>query len=879
MNSESSPESLPRQNPIDHPYSNGLFELDPALDGLPILMCVKDRDLRVVSANTAFCTTLGVSREELLGRQTGPLQGEAGAQSERIDQEVISTGQPRLGIVETIVSARGSRSMLTDKLPVTDGDGVVVGLVGTSTDITEQILLQKHLRRSTEESRLILESISEHVVLQDTEHRIIWANAAAAQSVGASVEELEGRHCYEVWAQREERCPDCPVGRAIESGASERGELQTPDGRHWMVAGSPVADENGEVTGAVEVTLEITASKKAEQELRESEETLRMLTDNVADVVYIMDLGFHTTYISPSVERMLGFTPEERKQQALHQMVTPESANAILRALEQELRREQEGSHDPTRAVTVETEYYCKDGSTLWTENVVKGLRDENGRLVGILGVARNISERKRAEQMLRESERKHRTLVTSINDVVYSLDADGAVTYISPQVETLGGIRPHEIVGRPFSDFVHHEDVSRIAQSWERLKRGVMEPSVFRVRDAAGRVRHVRTSSRPLFEQGLFAGATCSMADITELVETGQALRESEEKYRALFEQSVDAISLAAPDGRILEANSAWFNLFGHEPDDLATLNARNTYAQPSERDAFLKRIAVSDVVTDEIAIRRKDGTVLDVARSVKVRRGPNGEVIGYQSVFHDITQQKRATEALTDSEHRMRELASYLENAREKERTALARDLHDQCGQSLTALRFDLETIMQRLRAIDSEASGNLAASIGLVDRLAEEVRSLSAELRPGMLDDLGLCAAIEWHVGRFSERTAIPCELSLPEDDTAVPEFHATVIYRILQELLTNVARHSQATKVKIRLERSDNNLVLTVEDNGKGIDKKHINSKDSLGLLGIRERVRPLGGGMVIGETRGKGTTVVVQLPLGQSDPSPVNKAQG
>jgi signal transduction histidine kinase len=225
------------------------------------------------------------------------------------------------------------------------------------------------------------------------------------------------------------------------------------------------------------------------------------------------------------------------------------------------------------------------------------------------------------------------------------------------------------------------------------------------------------------------------------------------------------------------------------------------------------------------------------------------------------------------------MRELAAYLEEAREKERTAIARDLHDQCGQGLTALRFDLETIMKGLRAADSQASVHLADSIKLIDRLAEEVRSLSAELRPGMLDDLGLCAAIEWHVGRFSERTAIPCELSLPEDDSAVSPVHATAVYRILQELLTNVARHSQATRVRIRLERSDGNLVLTVEDNGKGIDKKSIESKESLGLLGIRERVRPLGGGVVIGSTRGKGTTVVVQLPLVRSDMPPANDTQG
>jgi len=430
-------------------------------------------------------------------------------------------------------------------------------------------------------------------------------------------------------------------------------------------------------------------------------------------------------------------------------------------------------------------------------------------------------------------------------------------------------------VIGRPFSEFVHPDDLPAIAESWERLKLGKMEPSVFRVFDGHGCVRHVRTSSRPHFEHGLFSGATCSMADITELVEAEQALRESEEKYRTLFEQSVDAVSLAAPDGEILEANASWFSLFGYEKEDLATANARNLYADPSQRDDFLKRIATSDTLTDELLMRHKNGTVLDMARTVKVRRGRDGALIGFQSVFHDISQQKKATEALKDSEQRMRELAEHLEDTRERERTAIARDLHDQVGQSLTALRFDLETTRKQVQAESRPSAAALSDCIEMVDRLAEDVRSLSTELRPGMLDDLGLCAAIEWYAGRFSERTAIACELSLPENDSDLSPTHSVATYRVLQELLTNVARHSHATIVKVRMERISGNLFLTVEDNGKGIDKKHLDSKTSLGLMGIRERIRPLGGEMLIESTRAKGATVVVRLPLQQSDSPPTS----
>jgi len=851
---------------MGHMPPREMFELHRSLDGLPTLMWVQDRELRVVSANAAVCEALGTTREELIGNPLHAFLETACQKSKRTDHKIIASGEPLLGVVETLETPQGSRTMLTDRVPIYDKDGQVVGIVGTSTDITEQIVLRKKLHDSKEQSRLVLESISEHVVLQDTDHRILWLNPAAAQSVGVPDKALIGRHCYEVWGLRRTPCPNCPVRAAIESRTSQRGEQRTPDGKYWSVSASPVIDEHGQVTGAVEVTLETTASRRAEEELKESEHTLRMLTDNVADVVYTMDLSFHTTYVSPSIERLVGFTPEERKKQPLHEMATPESVNAIMKVLEQELLCEQEENRDPTRTVTVDVEYYRRDGSTVWTENVVKGIRDENGKLVGMLGVSRDISARRRTEQLLRESEKKHRTLITSLTDVVYSLDAEGTVTFISPQVEVLGGIRPHEVVGRPFADFVHPEDLPSIAESWERLKRGQMEPSVFRVVDGYGKVRHVRTSSRPHFEHGLFAGAVCTMADITSLVQTEQAMRESEEKYRTLFEQSVDAVSLAAPDGKILEANAAWFSLFGYSQDDLSSVNARHVYAVPSDRDEFLKRITASDMLKDEIKMRRKDGTVLDIARSVKVRSARDGTLIGYQTVFHDITEQKKAEEILKGSEHRMRELATHIENAREEERTAIARNLHDQVGQGLTALRFDLDTTRQRVQAESPEAAATVAGCIEMVDMLAEEVRSLSTELRPGMLDDLGLCAATEWYVGRFSDRTAIPCELTLPEDNSDLTPSHSVVMYRVLQELLTNVARHSQATRVKVRLERVDGNLILTVEDNGKGIDRRHVQSKDSLGLLGIRERIRPLGGGMIVGGVRGKGTTVMVQMPL-------------
>jgi len=179
---------------------------------------------------------------------------------------------------------------------------------------------------------------------------------------------------------------------------------------------------------------------------------------------------------------------------------------------------------------------------------------------------------------------------------------------------------------------------------------------------------------------------------------------------------------------------------------------------------------------------------------------------------------------------------------------------------------LRFDLAAVRNRINKDTGEARTAIENAIQMVDGLAADVRRLSSELRPGMLDDLGLCAAIEWHVGQFSERTGVACEISLPEDDSGIDSRVNTAAYRVLQELLTNVARHADATRVTIHMKREHGALSLTVRDNGRGISKRQLRSKESLGILGMRERIKSLGGDLTISGERGRGTTATVKIPI-------------
>jgi len=227
---------------------------------------------------------------------------------------------------------------------------------------------------------------------------------------------------------------------------------------------------------------------------------------------------------------------------------------------------------------------------------------------------------------------------------------------------------------------------------------------------------------------------------------------------------------------------------------------------------------------------------------------------------------------EELRSSRQQLRSLASHLQSVREEERAGIARELHDEMGQALTALKMDLSWLNKRLAKDDISLVEKVKAMSGLTDRTIRMVRRLSTELRPGILDDLGLSAAIEWQAEEFEERTGIECGVSVDGGVIILEQDRCTAIFRIFQEALTNVARHARARKVRASLKEKDGELVLEVQDNGRGVTEKQISDAKSFGIMGMRERVYPWGGEVKISGIREKGTTVRVTIPLGKEGKS-------
>jgi signal transduction histidine kinase len=230
------------------------------------------------------------------------------------------------------------------------------------------------------------------------------------------------------------------------------------------------------------------------------------------------------------------------------------------------------------------------------------------------------------------------------------------------------------------------------------------------------------------------------------------------------------------------------------------------------------------------------------------------------------DITERKRVEEELQTSHEQLRNLSSYLQSAREQERTSIAREIHDDLGQTITALKMDLSWFGKRLPKDHEPLREKKKSMDKTLNEALESIERIITELRPGVLDDLGLIAAIEWQGGDFQDRTGIRCKFNIDPEEIVLDKERSTAIFRIFQETLVNITRHANATRVNISLTEEEDKLVLKVKDDGKGIREEQISDSKSFGLMGIRERAHLFGGKVKIKGVKGKGTTVTVSIPV-------------
>ena len=342
-------------------------------------------------------------------------------------------------------------------------------------------------------------------------------------------------------------------------------------------------------------------------------------------------------------------------------------------------------------------------------------------------------------------------------------------------------------------------------------------------------------------------------------------------QKQRALldelFEQAPQAVALMNADNRVVRVNREFTRIFGYVPQEAIDRSLSELIGVDESRDEDQKstdQVAPGQQGDAEGVRRRKDGSRLHVAM-IHVPVSVTGGLVAVYAIYRDISERKRAEEELQHSFDQLRALAARLQTVREEERTRVAREIHDELGQALTAIKIDLTALLRELPTDKGPVVQRNQSVLKRLDETIQSVRKIATELRPGILDDLGLVAAVEWAAEEFQARTGTKCRVSLPDGDIAMDPERATALFRIFQETLTNVARHANATEVNARLGKDNGDLFLEVHDNGQGIDEEELSAGRSLGIMGMRERALLLRGDFTIRGVPGKGTTVKVRIP--------------
>jgi PAS domain S-box-containing protein len=371
----------------------------------------------------------------------------------------------------------------------------------------------------------------------------------------------------------------------------------------------------------------------------------------------------------------------------------------------------------------------------------------------------------------------------------------------------------------------------------------------------------------------------TVILRDVTERVRVQNELQ----LYADMVESSGDAIVSRQLDGTIVTWNPAAERLFGYTRGEILGTNISKLYSgnmPPDQRD-LTERAARGEVFVNFETLRRhKDGRDIPVAITLSPMRSISGEMVGASAVFRDISQckrmeaelrrliheQRQADAEVRESRDRLRELSSALQTIREEEKTRIARELHDELGQALTALKMDAAAIESELEREQNELRKRTIDMKQLIDATVASVRRISADLRPVMLDNLGLVPTLEWLAKDFSTRTGIQADLDIPDENLGVEGDAATAIFRITQEALTNVSRHAGATQVTVELKRRSGNVVARIRDNGRGVAAADTRKSRSFGLLGMHERAYVLGGELHISSPPHGGTQIEAVIPI-------------
>jgi len=648
--------------------------------------------------------------------------------------------------------------------------------------------------------------------------------------------------------------------------------------RAILISGSPdeaLVESIGVIAIGIVVNLLFHMRRREQERIRVSdallkaeEEKWRGSFNALEDVMLIIDRDYNIENINDSGLALLGKSRDEVIGKKCYQILRGTKCPQEECPCRKTLETKQVGSLDHYEARF--DRFFSIKSSPIF---------DENGEIVKFVDLMRDITELKRAEEMLAK-------IIDGSSISMFVIDRAHKVTHWNTALEALTGLKREEIMGtneqwrafyaekRPvladlIVDGASAEEIERYYQG--KCKRSSLIDGAYEAEyfypalGSNGRWLHFTAS--PIRNLGGEIIATIeTLQDVTERKKAEGALQESEKSYRELFEVALDAIWVNDTKGNILKANKAAEKLTGLSSEELAQSNIKTFLGEDGLRSAkdISRRLLKDETLAQpyEQRLTRRDGTEATVMLTTSPILS-DGRLVAFQNIARDITEQKRLQENL-------RFYLQEITRAQEEERRRIARELHDSTVQTLIALLHQLENLLGDKAALPVREAKALWGFYEAIRDVVREVRRFSRDLRPSILDDLGLLPALEWLTGELTKEYGVETRLKVTGSECRFSPEAELVLFRIVQEALRNIAKHAQASRAEVKVEFDKHRVRATISDNGIGFELPQslgdLVQTGKLGLAGMQERIQLLGGSLRLKPEVGKGTTIVADVPI-------------
>lgn len=809
----------------------------------------------------------------------------------------------------------------TRAIPVRDREGRVVKWIGSNTDVHENRELGATLRESEERLQSIVANLNEGLIISDLEGQVLHWNPAALALHGFSdsaewclrlpefqsifeLRELDGQMIeFAQWPM-----PRIFRGECLRDYELRLRRLGTDWEKIFSYSGSIIREPGGRPLAFLTLR-DVTARRRAEAMLQGQKEILEKVAKGESLDNTLTALLVFLEAQSPDMFCSILLLEENRVRHG----AAPRLPAEFCRAIDGAAIGPAAGSCGtaayrgaPVYVTDIATDPLWADYKHLalphglqacWSTPILDGGK----RVLGTFAVyhrqtgapkerhrelitfathtAAICINRHTTEEALRKSEARYALAVRGTSDGIWDWNILAGTDYLSPRWKELLGFADDELPNVPESFFqrLHPDDVAAAHRAVQaHLERRAPYDIELRLRTKRDEYRWFRCRGQAEWnEAGTPVRMAGSITDITDRTRAQEALRNSAEFNRQIIANADDGIVVLDRNLRYIVWNHFMVELMGLPAEAVLGRHPEELFpwVRKGGQLAAMERALAGETVVlpDSMRIRTGSDRICWVQARLTALRDAAGGIVGIIAMVMDVTERKVSEEKLRKSHEQLRALAARLQSVREEQSAHIAREIHDVLGQQLTALKLDLAWMKRRFAAIEEPGlrgalTQKLAATTALADATIHTVQKVATELRPGLLDKLGLASALEHEAREFARRAGLKCSLKLDQEPSGLEKKKAIDIFRVFQELLTNIARHAKAKSFAVRLAQMGAELILEVSDDGRGIEPEEMERSESLGLLGMRERAQLLNGRLVITGAPGRGTRAVLSISL-------------